>query len=242
MDKLDELLGMGEKKPLPAELDAAKAAEEEAKKEKQKKAEELKKKEEQLSNLNRAIAEAEAELLKTRKERQKAKSGDDDLPQIDLEDPSVKAWDKHFSGKVSPLQEELEKSRSEIRSVALKEFLSDHLGLAKNPDKVKEVVGIYEKIRTTTESSKEGVLADLKRAYGAAYGDELLELARKRRIDEAKAEEIFAEPAISRGATAYSEEKNPNDSGKTKVSKEQWDFMKHKWGMSDDELNKLYTR
>ena len=49
----------------------------------------------------------------------------------------------------------------------------------------------------------EGVLIDLDRAYAAENHEELIAAANQTVSSKAKAEERFADPAISRGSTSY---------------------------------------
>src|SRR3990167_8186002 len=100
MDELEKiLLADDEKKTQPPALENPKKETPEEKTED----EEVLKKEEQLINLGKAIAEANEELVKIRKEKAKVKITDEDeLPKIDMEDPSAKAWEKHISDKMLP--------------------------------------------------------------------------------------------------------------------------------------------
>jgi hypothetical protein len=203
MDELERLLAEEEKETQQPALEE-KPQEEETKKED----EEVLKKQEHLANLNKALSEANAELNRIRDEKRKVKLTpeqleEEDIPKIDMEDPSARAWNRQINLKVDPVQKEMEKEKEEIRSFALQEFLSDKPALSKNPDKVKELVGTYERIRTATERTKEGVLLDLRKAYGAVFHEELLQAARRERVDQAKADSIFSDIAVSKGATAY---------------------------------------
>lgn len=207
MDELDKILNEDKQKetvpPKKEETPKEPTPEEKTKEE------ELKKKEEVLANINKAIEQANEELKKTRDAKKKAKTekpaGEDEIPKIDMEDPSARAWDKHIGDKVNPLQAELDQEKAEIRTFALQEFLADKPNLAKNPEKVKELVSTYDKIRTASERTKEGVLLDMNKAYAAVFHDELLRAARQERVDKAKSDSIFADIAVSRGATTYNE-------------------------------------
>lgn len=194
--------------------------------------EEANRKSEQLNNLTKAIAEAQSELRRTRaaKKEIKVEPTEDELPKIDLTDPSARAWDKHFAGKVDPLTLELEREKEEVRTYALKEFLADKPALSKNPEKVKELVGMYEKLRTATERNKEGVLLDLDRAYAATHHEELLQIARNRRVASAQADALLSDIAVSRGATSYNEERK----GVPHYSNEDKQILA-KWGMTPEE-------
>ena len=205
MDDLEKLIAEDEKEtPTPPSEPEKVQKVEETKKED----EEVLKKQEQLANLIKAVSEANAELKSIRDEKRKLKLTpeqleEEDIPKIDMEDPSARAWNRHIEQKVSPVQKELEKEKEEIRSFALQEFMADKPSLAKSPDKVKELVAIYEKIRTASERTKEGVLLDLKKAYAAVFHEEFLQAARQGRVDKAKADSIFSDIAVSKGATAY---------------------------------------
>ena len=202
MDELEKLLAEEEKETQPA-LEPVKVQEEKPKED-----EEVLKKQEHLANLNKALSEANAELNRIRDEKRKVKLTpeqleEEDIPKIDMDDPSARAWNRQINLRVDPVQKELEKEKEEIRSFALQEFLSDKPALSKNPEKVKELVGTYERIRTATERTKEGVLLDLRKAYGAVFHEELLHAARRERVDQARADSIFSDIAVSKGATTY---------------------------------------
>lgn len=203
------------------------------KKPEEKKDEEVLKKEQQLANLQKAIAEANAQLKESRKAKPKTEE-DEDLPRIDMEDPSSKAWDKHFSSKVNPLQEELEKEKSEIRTFALQEFIGAHPNLASSPDKLKKVVATYERIRTASERTKEGVLIDLRKAYAAEFSEELLQERNSDRFAIAQGDAIFSDPAISRGSSSYREEREKNP----RLSNEDLAILA-KWGMAPEDYIKM---
>lgn len=199
---------LGEEKETPA------APKEPPKKEEEKKPEQTPEeieKTEHLTNLNKAIEEGNEELRRIRAEKKKEKPSDEDVPKINFDDPSAKAWDNHIKESVNPMQAELEKEKSEIRQFALRDFLADKPALAKNPEKVKELVGTYEKLRTASERTKEGVLLDLDKAYAAVFHEELLNAARSARSDNARKDAILSDIAVSHGATAYSPpfEKSP---------------------------------
>ena len=98
MDELEALLAEGDKTPTPASEET----------QENKKDEEVLKKEQQLANLQKAIAEANTQLKDLRKPKTQAQE-DEEIPKIDMDDPSSKAWNKHINSQVNPLQEELEK-------------------------------------------------------------------------------------------------------------------------------------
>jgi hypothetical protein len=200
--------------------------------------EEKAKAETELANLKKAKEEALKELKSIREAKQKVKTGEDDeLPKIDMDDPTAKAWAKHIRESVDPIQAEVEKAKEERRTFALNQFLSDKPALSKNPEKVKELVGTYERLRTATEMTTEGILNDLQKAYAAVYSDELLTAARQSRVNDAKADVLFSDIAVSRGATSYStpREKNP-------VLDEDSKKILAKWGMTPEEWTEDYKK
>jgi DNA-directed RNA polymerase subunit H (RpoH/RPB5) len=201
--ELEKLLA-DEEKETPNPALEVKPQDEETKKED----EEVLKKQEHLANLNKALSEANTELNRIRDEKRKVKLTpeqleEEDIPKIDMDDPSAKAWNKHINQRVNPVEKELEKEKEEIRSFALQEFMADKPSLAKSPEKVKELVAMYERIRTASERTKEGVILDLRKAYAAVFHEELLQAARHDRISQAKADSIFSDIAVSKGATTY---------------------------------------
>lgn len=183
---------------------------------------------------------ADAELKRVREEKRKEKSKPAPAPEaeeekvIDENDPDAKAWLKQIQKTVSPVAEELEKEKAEIRAFSIAKFLEEKPSLAKNPEKVKELMQTYDRIRTASERTTEGVLLDLDKAYAAIYHKELLEAARQSRVDNARKDAIFADIAVSRGSTGYSA---PNDPA-PKITKEQ-EAILAKWGMTPDEWQKM---
>lgn len=235
MSELEKLIGEPEKEtpkePLadPAKDSAPQKTEEEVKKE------------EHLQNLNKAIAESTENLRKIRTEAKTAKPADDELPKIDLEDPSAKAWDKRIQETVSPVQAELEMEKGEVRTAALRDFLTGRPALAKNPDKLKQLISEYEVLSKgkISEKTKEGVELYLEKAYASVFHEELLNTAREKRVNEARAESTFSDPAVDRGATSY---RNPQDVSKKQLTQEERDILV-RWGMSAEEwleTNKKY--
>jgi hypothetical protein len=190
---------------------------------------ELKAKEEKKANLEKAIQEAEEQLKSKRKARQELPSDEVEL-EIDMHDPGAKAWDKHITKKVQPLAENLEKERAEVRQFALKEFLQDKPALANNPEKVKELVDLYDRIKIASERNKEGVLLDLNKAFAAIYHEQLINAAKAGKIEKVKELELFSTPAIDKGATGYVDEKEkmPN------LSKEDREIL-YKWGLTEEQ-------
>ena len=166
--------------------------------------EQLQKKQEQLSNLNKAIQEANNALRDKRKApKRQVQEEEEEIPKIDMNDPGSKAWDRHISEKVTPLQTELDKEKQEIRSFALRRFLEDKPNLVQSQEKIKVLMDTYDRIKTASERTVEGVLMDLDRAYAAENHEELLAAAGQRVSSRAKAEEAFSDIAVSRGSTAY---------------------------------------
>src|ERR1035437_4148125 len=79
-------------------------------------------KEEQLANLNIAIADEQARLRKIREEIKSAKKPEEEeLPKINFDDPSAKAWKKQIDDSTAPANKELEKAKEERRLYALKQ-------------------------------------------------------------------------------------------------------------------------
>jgi hypothetical protein len=154
-----------------------------------------------------------ADLQKARSEKRQLKKESQSGPTgpvekvIDENDPDAQAWLKKIHQTVSPVQDELEREKAEIRQFALDEFLSDKPSLAKSPEKLKAVLSTYDKIKVASERTKEGVILDLRRAYAAEFNDELLEADRQNRVEGVRRDAAFSEAGISRGSTAYSSPK-----------------------------------
>lgn len=243
MDELDELLGEEEKEtpeaPKESNPEAGQPGEDENDKKLQ---EEAEKKQQHLDSLNDSIAKQNALLKKLRAETKAAKRGEvpkddeEDLPRIDLDDPSSKAWDRHVSNKLDPIAQEIEQEKEEIRTFALREFLNDKPNLARNPERLKRLMQTYEKIRTASERTREGVLIDLNRAYAAENYENLLDHRRSQRVDQARAEALAYDIGVSSGSTAY-----PSDRGERSqvhYSREDAAILA-RWGMSPSEHAKL---
>lgn len=231
MDELEKIIGSPEKET-PSEPSGPTGPAEE-----KPEADEIEKKEEHLANVNKAIAEANEELRKLRAAKKAAKASlpeteEEELPKIDLNDPSAKAWMKHIGEQVSPLQAELDSERREIRTFALQQFLADKPALSKNPEQVKELVGLYEKIRTATERTTEGVLLDLQKAYAALNADDLIAAAKGQRVEKAKVDSAFSDIAVSRGASSYQSPKKPNYAA---ALSEDDKLQLAKWGISPED-------
>ena len=192
---------------------------------------ELEKKAQQLDNLNKAIQEAEAQL---RKKRQKPVKEDDEeeLPKIDDNDPSSKAWNKRINDRVAPALSELEQAKSERRQFALRSFLQNRPSIAANSEKIKKMMDTYERIKTSSELTSEGILMDIERAYAADNYQEILATQDSEEIDEARAQSAASSIGVSRGAsTAYATRQpkpkyNLSDDDKLQLAK---------WGMTPEE-------
>ncbi len=189
---------------------------------------EVKAKAEHLANINKAIAE-ETEKLKTiRSNQRKAKSGvieeeEEELPKIDLKDPNSKAWDKRINDASAPAREELEKAKEERRLFTLRQFLSDKPSLAKNPEKLKAMMTTYDRLKTSTELTSEGIMMDLEKAYAAEHSEELINLARGNRVGEARNDILFSDAGVTRGSTGY---KNEGGTKERVYTEEEKDILK----------------
>ena len=232
-DTLEEILGTGkEEKTSEKPLEETPVVSEEQKKQD----EEAQKKQEQLVNLNKAIEEANKTLKEKRKAIKKPvqEEEEEELPKIDMNDPSSKAWNKHIQDNVNPIQAELDKEKQEIRTFAFKQFLKDKPNLVSNPDNLKKIIETYDRIKTASERTVEGVLIDLDRAYASENYEELLSAAGQRASSKARAEEAFSDIAVSRGSTAYPTQRTSNpqlsEDDKAQLAK---------WGMSAEEYFKL---
>lgn len=194
--------------------------------------------EEHYANIQKAIAEGNAQLKKIRDAKKLGKTPEeieeDEIPKIDFSDKGAKAWEKHISSKIDPLSEELTKEKEEIRTFAIKEFLKDKPELAKDADKLKKVIGTYEKIRTASERTTEGVILDLRKAYAAEFADEILQDNENERLGRARGEAIYSDIAVSRGSSSFREEKE----AKPSLTRDD-EAILAKWGMSSDEWVKL---
>ena len=172
---------------------------------------ELREKAEQKANLDKAILEAQGKLREIREETKKAKQpvapAAEEIPVIDDNDPSAKAWTKRINDTTAPIAANIEKQKEEVRTFALRKFLADKPALAKSPEKLKEFMANYDRIKVNTEQTQEGVLMDFEKAYGATFYEELSQAARSARIDAAKEDMLFSDAGISRGATGEAAEK-----------------------------------
>lgn len=233
MDDLEKLLS---EKPV---TETPKTPSEESPKEpsqEEKKDPEVLKKEEIKANLDAAIREAQDELKRIRKEKRTVKSEvpeEEELPKINMDDPSAKAWDRHIQEQVSPVRNESEQEKAEVRESAIKDFLKDKPSLSSNKEKLKEVMTEYEQLSKgrISEKTKEGVITYLEKAYASVFHEELVGAARGRRIEQAKADALFSDIAVSKGATAYSSNEEPPVE---KLNEEDKRILA-RWGMSSQE-------
>jgi len=193
-----------------------------------------------LAELEAAKVAASAELQRIRVDKRAAKKAPIEEPPkpekvvIDEGDPSSQAWLERIQSTVTPVQEELEKEKAEIRQFALDEFLNSRPNLAKSPEKLKELMSVYDRLHTATERNKEGVLLDLDKAYAAIYHKELMEAAQFRKVNEARNSALFSDPAVSRGSTAY---QTPREAP-VELSAEEQSILS-KWGMSSADWQKM---
>lgn len=199
----------------------------------------VKAKQEQLDNLNKAIKEEQDRLKKVRKDRKTGKAvdpdEDEDLPQINLEDPSAKAWMKQINAAAAPANQELERAKEERRLYALRQFLENKPSLSKNPEKVKAMMETYDRLKTSTELTSEGILMDLDRAYAAEHSEELMRAARGARMDGARNDAVFSDIGVSRGSSTYS---NDKEERAVSLNEEERQILA-KWGMTPAEYQEL---
>ena len=194
---------------LLAETDAPAEKEKEKSKEPEE-SPEAKAKAEQLANLHKAVEAEQARLKKIREDIRKSKNTpieEEELPKINFEDPSAKAWDKRIRDASAPAQQELEKAKEERRIFTLRRFLQDKPALAKDGVRLKSMMETYDRIKTSTELTGEGILMDLERAYAAEHYSELMDAAHVSRVEGARNDELFSDAAVSSGSTAYATEK-----------------------------------
>lgn len=188
-----------------------------------------------LAELEAAKVAASAELQKIRADKRTEKKQDKPAPVpevvaekvIDENDPDAKAWLKRIQSTISPVAEELEKEKTEIRSFAISKFLEGKPSLAKNPEKLKELMGVYDRSHTASERTVEGVLQDLEKSYAYTHSSELLEAARQTRVEEARNNAIFSDIAVSRGSTDYSA---PKETARSYSEEEK--AILSRWGQS----------
>ncbi len=194
----------------------------------------VKAKTEQLANLDKAIKEEQDRLRKVRKDRKQATVVDpeeEELPKINLEDPSAKAWDRRIQQAAAPANQELERAKEERRLFALRQFLADKPSLSKDPQKLKAMMETYDKLKTSTELTSEGILMDLDKAYAAEHADELIGAARSSRIDGARNDAVFSDIGVSRGSSSYSSNKEEKP---VQLNEEERQILA-RWGMTPAE-------
>ena len=202
MDDLEKLLG--EEQESTPDVPPAEPAK--ADSEPKKEDEEVSARQRKLEEINKAISEGQAQLSAIRKQKRQAKTEvvedeEEDVPQIDFSDKAAKAWDRHISKKVTPLAESDEQAKAEIRNYALRRFLEDKPALARDSEKVKKLMTVYDRLHTASERTVEGVLDDLDQAYGAITYQEQQLATRAKQIEQAKLDQLASEAAISKGAT-----------------------------------------
>jgi hypothetical protein len=190
-------------------------------------------KEQELTNINNAIRDAKADLKKIRtekKEIQGEKPGEEEIPKINLEDPSSKAWDRHIKENVNPLAEELEAEKSERFSFAFKDFVSTHPGLEKSPEKMKAVIATYERLKNNTGRTREGIMNDLRRAYAAENFETIESERHSGRVSQARRDAIYSDAGVSRGASSYHQERETDPEYSNQDA-----AILARWGMSPQE-------
>ena len=99
--------------------------------------------------------------------------------------------------------------------------MADKPALSADPDKIREFIGTYDRIKNNSGRTQEGVNTDLEKAFAAVYAEELLSQARESSVRKAEGIALFSEPAVSRGSTSYFQEKPDfNTSGLTEEDKQ----------------------
>ncbi len=230
-EELKAILGEGADPTPPAEDPAEPATEPAATPEEDPA---VKAKQDQLANLDKAIQEEKTRLQQVRKDRKAAKdavSEEEELPQINLDDPAAKAWDKRINDATRPAVQELEKAKEERRLFALRQFLQDKPSLSKSPEKLRAMMNTYDKIKTSTELTSEGILMDLEKAYAAEHSEELIRAVRAGRVDDARNDAIYSDIGVSRGSSTYSNEPEVRQASLTEDEK----AVLARWGMTPAE-------
>src|SRR5207248_29792 len=148
------------------------------------------------------------------------------------DDPNVKALDKRIRSNTAPIQTELEKEKAEVRAFALREFLADKPALVRDPAKIKELVQYYERIRTATERTREGVLLDLRKAYAVVFHENILKADDEQRASEAQANAAFSASAVDSGSTSY---RNSGAKPKKRVLTAEDRKILAGWGLTEEE-------
>jgi len=131
----------------------------------------------------------------------------EELPKIDDDDPSSKAWTNRINDTVAPVRSEIEQAKSERRQFALKQFLTDRPTLATSPEKIRNLMDTYEKIKSSSELTSEGILLDIERAYYADNHREILATDESREVEKAKAEAAGSAIGISGTSTGYASQR-----------------------------------
>ena len=189
-------------------------------------------KESKKANLDKAIAEAEETLRKKREASKEDDHKDDgEIPDIDMNDPGAKAWDKRIKDTVDPLTKGREAEKAEIRKFSIRDFLKDKPAVARDPEKVKELIEMYDRIKENTGLTKEGVLLDLNRAFAALYHEQLIDAAKTQKFERVKEMELFSSPGVDQGATGYVNEdvKMPAMSADDRKVLAQWGMTPEEW-------------
>jgi len=230
-EELKALLGEGEDPTQPAEEAPKEETPKEAAPEEDP---QVKAKQEQLSNLDKAIKEEQARLIKVRKDRRAVKPAEleeEELPKINLDDPAAKAWDKRIREAAAPANLELERAKEERRLFALRQFLQDKPALSKSPEKLKAMMETYDRLKTSSELTSEGITMDLEKAYAAEHSEELIRAARNARFDGARNDALFSDIAVSRGSSTHQNEKEVQAEHLTEDERQ----VLAKWGMTPAE-------
>lgn len=235
-EELKALLGEGHEDPAPPAEEAPKEPNKEPEKPIPEEDPQVKAKREQLVNLDKAIKEEQERLRKARTARKQSKTveeiEEDELPKINLEDPSAKAWDKRIREAAAPAQQELEKAKDERRLFALRQFLQDKPSLARNPEKLKAMMTTYDRLKTSSELTNEGITMDLEKAYAAEHSEELISAARNGRVEGARNDALFSDIGVSRGSSTYSDSRTED---KPIVMTDDERAVLAKWGITPAE-------
>lgn len=232
-EELEKLLGDTEATPqTPPEEKKSDVKSDEVSQEQQKVNEELLARQKQLEDLDIAKKQALKDLSEIRKAKKLAKQGtseyEEDLPRIDFEDPSAKAWQRHIKETVQPIESESERERAEIFDLSLQKFLVNKPALAKNSDKLKELMETYESLSSgkITGKNSEVVQVYLDKAYAAVNYQQVLSSNKSKRINQAVEDEIFSYPGISSGAGSYAS--SDEESIQPKLSRDELEILM-KW-------------
>lgn len=229
MDELDKILG-DQNKETPSDAGAKKPAEN------KEKDPEVLSKEQELANINKALAEAKSELKSVRKEIKGGNGDESEDPalKINLEDPNSKAWDKHITDKINPVAAEVEAEKQELFGFTFKDFVKTKPALAGNPEKMKQLIATYNRIKDNTGRVKEGILNDLNRAYAAENYEAIVDQRQAGRVDRARRDAIYSDAGVSRGASNYQQEHEDEP-----VYDDQDAAILAKWNMTPQEHAKM---